>query len=74
VRYSISGEAIFVDCVKMDDKEFRLFMKHCFLMKKNTVEAKAWLDKHYTDSTPAKSTVEKWFAKYKRGEMSIEDA
>jgi transposase len=26
-----------------------------------------------TDSAPGKSTVEKWFAKFKRGEMSIED-
>jgi hypothetical protein len=28
-------------------------MKHCFLAKKNTFEAKAWLDKHYTDSAPS---------------------
>jgi hypothetical protein len=48
-------------------------MKYCFMAKKNTVEAKAWLDKHYTDSAPAKSTVEKWFAKFKRGKMGIED-
>jgi hypothetical protein len=41
--------------------------------KKNTIEAKAWLDKHYSNSEPGKSTVEKWFAKFKRGEMSIED-
>jgi hypothetical protein len=40
--------------------------------EKNTVEAKAWLDKHYLDSAPVKSTVEKWFAKCKRGKMSIE--
>jgi hypothetical protein len=55
---------------KTDKKEFR--MKHCFLAKKNTVEAKAWLDKHYLDSAPAKSTVENWFTKFERGEMSIE--
>jgi hypothetical protein len=43
-------------------------MKHCFLAKK-ILEAKDWLDKHYiykhyyyTNSVPAKSTVEKWFA------------
>ena len=41
--------------------------------KKNTVETKAWLDKHYSDSAPEKSTVEKWFTKFKRGEMSTED-
>jgi hypothetical protein len=49
-------------------------MKHCFLAKKNTVEAEAWLDKHYTcttDSAPAKSTVENRFAKTKQGEMCI---
>jgi hypothetical protein len=37
--------------------------------KKNTVEAKAWLDIHYLDSAPGKSTVEKWFDKLKTGEM-----
>jgi hypothetical protein len=39
---------------------------------KNTVEAKTWLDKLYLDFAPAKSTVEKGFAKFKRGEMCIE--
>ena len=57
----------------MDKKEFRVLIKHCFLAKKNTVETKVWLDKHYSDFAPAKSTVEKWFAKFKRGEMSTED-
>ena len=37
------------------------------------VETKVWLDKHYSDFSPAKSTVEKWFAKLKRDEMSTED-
>ena len=32
-------------------------MKHCFLMGKNTVEAKQWLDKRYGDSAPGKSTI-----------------
>lgn len=57
----------------MEKKEFRVLIKHCFLAKKNTVEAKVWLDKHYLDSAPGKSTVEKWYAKFKRGEMSTED-
>ena len=57
----------------MDKKEFRVLIKHCFLAKKNTVETKVWLDKHYSDFAPAKSTVEKWFAKFKRGEMTTED-
>ena len=41
--------------------------------KKNTVDAKSWLDKHYSNSAPGKSTVEKWFAKFNRGEMGIEE-
>jgi hypothetical protein len=36
------------------------------------VENKFWLEKHYLDSAPAKSTVEKCFAKLKRVEMCIE--
>jgi hypothetical protein len=43
-----------------------------FFGEKNTVEAKAWLDKHCLDSAPAKSTVAKKFAKLKLGEMCIE--
>jgi hypothetical protein len=31
-----------------------------------------WLDKHYSDSASGKSTVEKRFAKFKRGEIYIE--
>ncbi|GFT70951.1 putative mariner transposase [Trichonephila clavipes] len=33
----------------------------------------AWLDKRYSDFAPGKSTVEKWFAKFKRDKMSPED-
>jgi hypothetical protein len=72
VRYSILSAATFVYCEKMDKTEFRVLLKHCFLAKKNTVEAKTWLDKHSLDSAPAKSTVAKWFAKLKLGEMCIE--
>jgi hypothetical protein len=53
------SEATFVYCEKMDKKEIRVLMKHCFLAKKKNVEATAWLDKHYLDSAPVKSTVEK---------------
>ena len=41
--------------------------------EKNTIVAKAWLDKHCSDSAPGKSKVENWFAKFKWGEMNIED-
>ena len=35
-------------------------------MGKNTVEAKEWLDKHYGDSAPGKSTIIDWYAEFKR--------
>ena len=56
----------------MDKKEFRV-LKSIVFGEKNTVETTVWLDKHYLDFAPAKSTVEKWFGKFKRGEMSTED-
>lgn len=49
-------------------------IKYCFLKGKNTVEAKAWLDQEFPGSAPAKSTIIDWYAKFKRGEMSTEDA
>lgn len=45
-------------------KEFRVLIKHCFLWK-NAVKVKIWLDKHYSDPAPGKSTVEKWYANFK---------
>jgi hypothetical protein len=40
--------------------------------EKTSFEGKAWLDKLYLGSALAKSTVEKWFSKFKRGEMCNE--
>lgn len=58
----------------MEKSEFRVLFKHCFLMGKNTVQAKAWLDKCYPDSAPPKSTIEYWFAEFRRGRTSTDDA
>lgn len=68
------SEATFGIFKTMDNKEFRVLIKHCFLMGKNTVEAKAWLDEHYADSAPSKATVERWFADFKRGRTDTDDA
>lgn len=43
-------------------------------MKKNTVQAKKWLDKCYPDSAPSKATVERWFAEFKCGRTRTDDA
>ena len=41
---------------------------------KNTVEAKQWLDKHYGDSAPEKSTIIDWYHEFKRGRKKTDDA
>ena len=60
----------------MDKKEFQVLIKHCFLMGKNTVEAKQWLDKGacHEDSAPGKSTTIDWYAEFKRGRTNTDDA
>lgn len=58
----------------MNSKQFRVLIYHCFLMGKNTITAKAWLDKCYPDSAPSRQMVEKWFADFKRGRTDTDDA
>ena len=40
----------------MEKSAFRVLIKHCFLMGKNTVQAKQWLDKCYSDSASSEIT------------------
>lgn len=58
----------------MDNREFRVLIKHCFLMGKNTVDAKKWFDEYYGEFAPAKSTICSWYAEFKRGRLCTEDA
>ena len=58
----------------MDKKEFRVLIKHCFLMEKNTVKAKQWLNKRYGDSASGKSTTIDSYAELKRGRTNTDDA
>ncbi|GFX87460.1 hypothetical protein TNCV_1329951 [Trichonephila clavipes] len=62
--YSGFSEATYVCLGTMDENEFRVLIKHCFLMGKNTVQAKQWLDKCYPDSATA--TVKRWYTDLKR--------
>ena len=50
----------------MDSKQFRVLIYHCFLMKKNTVQAQQWLEKCYGDSALSKTTICRWYAEFKR--------
>ena len=50
-----------------------MLIKHCFVVGKNTVEAKQWLDKRYGDSASGKSIIIDWYAEFKRGRTNTDD-
>ena len=43
-------------------------------MEKNTVQAKQWLDKSYSNSAPSETMVKRWYADFKRGHTDTNDA
>ena len=43
-------------------------------MGKNTVQAKQWLDKYYSDSVPSETMVKRWYADFKHGCTDTNDA
>ena len=51
----------------MNPNEFRVLIKHCFLMAKNTVQAQQWLEKCYRENSTSKATIRRWYADFKRG-------
>uniref|UniRef100_A0A6M2DT53 Putative histone-lysine n-methyltransferase setmar-like protein n=1 Tax=Xenopsylla cheopis TaxID=163159 RepID=A0A6M2DT53_XENCH len=57
----------------MEKEEFRVLIKHYFLIGKNASEAKKSLDKHYPKSAPDYHVVKYWFAKFKTGHMGTKD-
>ena len=59
---------------KMDEKEFRVLIKHYFMKGKTPQETKEKLDKHYGDSAPSIRTVYKWFQNFRSGHMGTSDA
>ena len=58
----------------MDSKQFRVLIYHCFLIGKNTVTAREWLQKCYKESAPPKSIVKYWFAEFRHGRVDTDDA
>ncbi|XP_040566411.1 histone-lysine N-methyltransferase SETMAR-like [Lepeophtheirus salmonis] len=56
----------------MDKKEFRMLITD-YLKGKNIVEEKTWLDTEFPDTSLGKSTIQDWYAMFRRGEMSTED-
>ena len=51
----------------MEKSEFLMLLKHCFLMEKNTVQAKQWLEKCNLDSALLETMVKRWYADFKHG-------
>lgn len=58
----------------MDEKEFRVVIKHYFLKGKTPQTTKEKLDKHYGESAPSMRTVYKWFGNFRSGHMDTCDA
>ena len=58
----------------MNQNEFRVLIKHCSLMGKNTIQAQQWLEKRYRENSPSKLTICRWYADFKRGRTNAEDA
>ena len=57
----------------MEKSEFCVLIKHCFLMGKNSVQAKQWLDKCYSDSTVSETTVKRCYADVEYGHTDINE-
>ena len=57
----------------MNQNKFRVLIKHCFLMGKNTVQAQQWLEKCYRENSLSK-TICRLSADFKRGRTNTEDA
>ena len=48
-------------------------MKFCFLLGKNAAETVVMLNKIYKDDAMGKTQVYEWFARFKYGDMSIDN-
>lgn len=58
----------------MDEREFRVLIKHYFMKGKSPQNTKKKLDKHYGESAPSIRTIYKWFQNFRNGYMSTSDA
>ncbi|EGI60687.1 Histone-lysine N-methyltransferase SETMAR, partial [Acromyrmex echinatior] len=58
----------------MEKQEYRILIKHCFLMGKTSEQSLKWLQKCYPTSAPSRTTVYRWFSEFKMSRTSTEDA
>lgn len=57
----------------MEVVEYRVLIKHCFLMGKTALETTEFIQKCYPGSAPSISSVRRWIHKFKRGDFSVQD-
>ena len=67
MSYCAKSDATFVIFRTMDQKQLHVLILHYFLIGKNNVHAKQWIEKCYGDSDPSETTIKRWFADFKRG-------
>ena len=58
----------------MGKSEFHVLIKHCFLIGGDTVQAKQWLDKSYSDSAQSETMVKRWYSDFKYCYTDTNDA
>ena len=57
----------------MEKYEFCVLIEHYFLMVKNTVQAKQWLDKCYSGFAQSETMIKRWYADFKCGHTDTND-
>lgn len=58
----------------MEKHEFRVLIKHCFLIEINTVQTEEWLKKYHPTSAPSDGMIKKRFRDFRLDRTSTEDA
>jgi len=56
-----------------DLKEQRASIKFCFLLGKTAAETVTMLQEAFKEEALSRARVYKWFSRFKRGDMSLED-
>lgn len=74
VENNVLTRLLDVNVEKMDNKELRVSVKHKFLMGKDTVQTKKWLEKCYGESASWKTMICKWFSNFKLSNTYTNDA
>ena len=61
------------EIIMSDGTERRICLRFCFSLGKTATEADEMLQKTFKEEALSRTQVFEWFARFKRGEMSVED-